>query len=489
LSVATWLDLARQHAPLIAVIAPLIGAALAVLLGHARVSWIVASLASLVSAACVTDLAWRTFVLRAPLTVSAEGIAVSPDGAGLFAAMLISGALALVVLACGAVLNQAQPRIAPLALALSLGAGGGWIGALFASDFVTLAAAVEVGWLASVALTAFGAERDRAALNGALRMLSGGGVAAALLFVGAALIGRGVGSFELAALEHTRIAAPNLTLTGVGLMIVGLALKAGVAPLHMWTGAAFGRGGAWAGMILGAVSATGALAVLMRVASHALGAPAIAGGVTAGLVALGAVSVVIASVQAIGARSLPRLAAYACAAQAGCALISVALGSEAGIAAALVQLSAIVASALALLAGGAAVGGAQALSALDGVGRRAPLAGIALTAGALGLMGAPLTTTFLGRWRMIEAAVGVGWWWAAVAAIAASLAGVFYGGRLVERIYFRRASIVTEAAPRHGWSFAPALIVAVCVMLLGVEPSLLLRAAGAVGALMTGTAP
>lgn len=486
---AATLELARQHAILLAAIAPLIGAALASLALHPRASWIVASLGGLVAAALAIDVAWRVLLTGAPYRPAAEGAALTADGAGLFGAALIAGVLALTATASSGLIKQFSPRTAPICLALTLVAGGGWIGALYAQDFVTLIGAVELAWLAGVALTALGAERDRGALNGALRMLGAGGVAAALLLFGAALIARGVGSLELAALERTRIAAPNLALTGVGLMMLGLALKAGVAPLHLWTGAAYGRGGAWAALMLGAVGGIGALAVLIRVAAHALGAPAVAGGVAAGLVALGAVSVVIGSMQAMGGRSLPRVAAYAGAAQAGCVLISVALGSQAGVAAALVQLLAIAASALALLGGAAAFGGAQNLSVLDGVGRRAPLAGVALTVGALGLMGAPLTTTFLGRWRMIEAAVGVGWWWAAVAAIAASLAGVFYGGRLIERIYFRRAATVADAPMRQSWSFAPALIVAIALTLWGVEPSALLRAAGAAGALMMGAAP
>jgi len=90
---------------------------------------------------------------------------------------------------------------------------------------------------------------------------------------------------------------------------------------------------------------------------------------------------------------------------------------------------------------------------------------------------------------MIEAAVGVGWWWAACAAIAASLAGVFYAGRLIERIYFRRANTAIEGAPRWGVAFAPALIAAIAATFWGVEPSLLLDSAGAAASLMLGAAP
>jgi multicomponent Na+:H+ antiporter subunit D len=483
------LSLAPQHAPMLMIAAPLIGAALAALPAPARVSWALAALAALAAAYFGGDLALRTLLTGAPLAYYGEGVALAPDGFGVFAAALILGVGALSMIAAGDLVKALNPRAAPLGFALALCVIAGWVGALAARDLLGFALSVEIGWLAGVALTALSGERDRMAINGAMRMLSAGAVGSALLLVGVGLIGRAVGSWDINAMEHARIAAPGLASAGAALVIAALALKAGVAPLHLWAGAAFGRAGALALLMLGAVGVVGALAALMRIGAHALGAPAMGGGVAAGLAALGLASVLIGSVQAIGARTLPRLAAYAAAAQAGCILISLALGSQAGYAAALVQLLALAASALALLAGAAAAGGARTLAALDGLGRRAPLAGVAFTAGALGLMGAPLTVGFLGRWRMIEAAVGVGWWWAACAAIAASLAGVFYGGRLIERVYFRRANTSVEAAPRWGFAFAPALLAAIAATAWGVEPSLLLHASGAAASLMMGAPP
>jgi NADH:ubiquinone oxidoreductase subunit 2 (subunit N) len=107
-------------------------------------------------------------------------------------------------------------------------------------------------------------------------------------------------------------------------------------------------------------------------------------------------------------------------------------------------------------------------------------------------MGAPLTLTFLGRWRLIEAALGVGWWWAAAAAIAASLAGVFYGGRLIERIYFRHATASTAGPTRRafaGYFLAPVLCVSIAVVALGLEPAFIWRAAAHAAALMLERAP
>ncbi|HRP10712.1 MAG TPA: proton-conducting transporter membrane subunit [Terricaulis sp.] len=483
------LSLASQHAPLLMILAPILGAALAALPMPARASWACAVIAALASAYFAIDLGQRTLLGGAPLAHYGEGVALAPDGFSIFSAALTAGLGALTLLAAGALAKGLNRRTGPLAFALALCVAAGWLGALAARDWFGFVLGVETGWLAGVALAALRGERDRMALSAAMRMLSAGAAASALLLIGVALIGRAIGSWELGALEDARIVTPGLASAGVALTIAALALKAGVAPLHLWAPAAWGRAGALALLVIGVVGMVGALAALMRIGAHGLGAPAIGGGVAAGLAALGALSVLIGSVQAIGAATLPRLAAYAAAAQAGCILISLALGSQAGYAAALVQLLALAAAALALLAGAAAAGGAHMLAALDGLGRRAPLAGLAFTAGALGLMGAPLTIGFLGRWRMIEAAVGVGWWWAAVAAIAASLAGVFYGGRLIERVYFRRANTTIEAPPRWGFAFAPALVAAIAATLWGVEPSLLLDSAGAAASLMLGAAP
>ena len=479
--IAEGLELARINSPLLLVTGPLVGAALAAAIPNARASWAIAAIAAILAAVLAFDLGWRGLFTAGSTGVSRH------DGAGLFVVPLLAGGGALVTLALGALSKDVSERAAPFAHALVLVVIAGWCGALLARDLFSMFLAVETAWLAGVGLAAVNAERDRAALSGALRMLIAGGVGAALLLLGVGFVANGVGEVRLLAFAETRIAAPELTSIGVGLILLGLAIKAGAAPFHFWVGSAFGRTGA--ALVLGALAALGAVAVMVRVAGFAFAAPDLGAGVAAVLTVVGAASVVIGSLHASGARNLKRLAAYAGVAQIGCILLSAALGSPAGLAAALVQMFAMLAAALALFGGGAAIGGV-ALPSLDGLGRRAPLASVAISVAALSLMGAPLTVGFLGRWRMIEAGVGVGWWWAACAVVAASLAGVFYAGRLIDRLYFRKSS-----APYVGegggwrWLFAPMLVVAILAILLGLEPAWLLTAADAAAARMMGLAP
>ena len=483
--IETYLDLAQLHAPLLAMLIPVCGAAVAFLL-PGRLAWGLGVLVSVAAAVVAMDAAARALLGGAPLAGTIEGVLLYADGVAIFSAALIAGVLALLLIGAGAFVRDFSAPTVGIALALCLIAGGGWIGAVFARDLLGVFAAIEFAWLASVGVLAL--SPDRGALNGALRMLVAGGVSSALFLLGAGLVFRGVGSTDLVLLPTTQIGAPGLAAAGMGLVLLSVALKAGIAPLNFWIGAAYGRAGRLAALLLGAIGAIGGLCALVRLASFALPAPAIGEGVSITLASLGAVSVVIGSVQAVGARNVLRLAGYAGAAQAGVALLCAALGSPAGFAAALVQIFAMVVTTLALLGGVSfGAGGAWKFDALDGLGRRALLSSAAITASAISLMGAPLTIGFLGRWRLVEAGVGAGWWWAAGAVIVTSLAGVFYGGRLVERVYFRR---VTDTHQTDGeiWRFAgaPLLIASMCAIVLGLAPGLLLRAADGASALMAG---
>jgi len=480
-----YVELARAHAPLLMMSTAFAAAVLATL-SPPRVSWVIACGGALLSAVFAFDLALRLLLGGGEFAFLVEAVALETDGVTIFGAALLSFASVAALVAAGAQLGDYEKRAAPFALALALMVQAAWIGALGARDLIGLFVAVETAWLAAVALLALSAERS--AQNGAMRMLSAGGVGAALFLAGAALIYHATGALDLPRIAAAHIEMADAAALGAGLIVLSIALKAGVAPLHEWLGAGFSRANGLAAIVIGAVGVTGALAVLVRLAGYFAQAPAMGDGVSIALALLGGASVVIGSLQAVGATNLRRLAAYAGAAQAGGILLCVALGSPAGVAAALIQLTALVATALALF-GGAAAGGVRTLDGLDGLGRRAPLAGAAIMTGAISLMGAPLTLGFLGRWRLVEAGVGAGWWWAAGAVIFASLAGVFYGGRLIERLYFRRAGEVYLGGA-GAWRFAtaPLLIAAIVVTMLGIAPGLLLQAADAAAAHLLGAA-
>lgn len=480
-----WLELIRSNYEAAALAILLGAAALIVALGGVRLSLAIAIIATAGAALLVIDAAWRVLFAAAP------HVGEAVEGANIFAAPLIATGALCVALGGGALVRaECGARAAPFAFALLLCTAAGWLGALFAEDLIALFAAAEAAWLAMVGLAGLGAHQARGALNGAFRMLMLGGIGGGFLLIGLCLMARGAGAFEVAALASTDGAGQSAVALGMAFVVAGLATKAGVAPLHDWAGPAYGRAGSFAVLSIGVVGSIGALATLARLSIHVTSVPAIANGVATGVIGLGMVSIVAGSVQAIAARNLGRLAGYAAAAQAGCFLVGVGLASRVGYEAAMLQLLAQQAAMLGLLGGVAAAGPNASLAQLDGLFRRAPLASAAMAAGALCLMGAPLTTGFLARWRLMEAGAGGGWWIAAAAAIGASIAGVYYGGRLMERIYFRRASTMLEPAGRmRALVLAPAMLAAILVIGAGFNPTWLMRAANAAAELAMGAAP
>jgi formate hydrogenlyase subunit 3/multisubunit Na+/H+ antiporter MnhD subunit len=276
-----YLDLARTHAPLLLIAAPLIGAALVLVSGTARVGWILASVVGGVTAFMALDFASGVFS-GAMTNFAVVAPTLYVDGVGAFAAALIALTVALIAFAVGASLKDAGAKQAPVSLALLLASAAGWIGALMARDLVAMIAAVEAAWLACVGLVLVNAVRDREPLNGALRMLSIGGVGAALMLVGAAMLGRGAGSFELDALPLASIRMTDLAGAGAALMILGLAVKAGVAPLHAWSAAAIGRANAMVTLGVGVLGVVGALCVLARFSAYVITSPYIGAAISGG---------------------------------------------------------------------------------------------------------------------------------------------------------------------------------------------------------------
>src|SRR5690606_27146563 len=152
---------------------------------------------------------------------------------------------------------------------------------------------------------------------------------------GAGLLNHAAGTLALPTIAAAHIERTDAAALGAGLVLLGIALKAGIAPLHDWMGAVLGRVNAIGALAVGVICAIGAVAVIARVGAYLLPALAFGEGISIALAVLGGASVVIGSVQAVGSHNLRRMTGYAGIAQAGGVLLCVALASPAGYAAAL----------------------------------------------------------------------------------------------------------------------------------------------------------
>src|SRR5690349_20315926 len=136
--IAAYISLARDHAPLLIVGVPLVGAALAAALPQARVSWVVAVLAALAPLWLGLGLAAHRMTSEPDNVVAREGVALALEGVGAYTAPLLGAVLVLTLLTGGGLTSEFGVRRAPWAWALALAIGVGWSGAAFAGDWIGL---------------------------------------------------------------------------------------------------------------------------------------------------------------------------------------------------------------------------------------------------------------------------------------------------------------------------------------------------------------
>jgi formate hydrogenlyase subunit 3/multisubunit Na+/H+ antiporter MnhD subunit len=409
------------------------GAALAMLMPGPRTTIAVVITALALALVSVTASAIGVMA-HGPLAYNiTEGLSLRLDPwSTVLGVVSVANALLAALIGASWLTQEAEPGPARYGLAAMLVLVAAGIGMTFGANLVWTIMWLQIAGLSAVVLVAVAGGFQAASLNGALRVLAGFGVAGALAWFGAALFFAGAGGLDPSAVAGSP-AMSHAARAGLMVVAIGLALTGLIAPLDHWGPSVFGRG-----PLLGALVAVGVIgpsvfAALARTVSilSDLGAGLAVG---LSLVVLGTGSAIIGGFQALSSLDLRRLAGYAFAAQVGCALLGLALATPGGAAAAAMKVAAAGLGGLLLAAAGSAESDMQRL---DGLAQRAPLAALCATLGCLVFMSAPFTLGYAGTWLLVEAALERGWWLGAALTVAVSLAGVVFGGRILERVYFR----------------------------------------------------
>jgi formate hydrogenlyase subunit 3/multisubunit Na+/H+ antiporter MnhD subunit len=259
-------------------------------------------------------------------------------------------------------------RLEDFAAAIHVGAA---LAAVCAGDLVTFIAAAELSALASVALIAM---RGAGASGASMRLFAWHALAGVCLLTGAA--------FHLADGAPSQFQAVDATSAGGALMLVGLCLRIGAPPAHIWKRDAL--------LLTSPIAATALAASTAILASYGL-ARAFAG--EQALLIVGAAMVGVAVIYAMAQGDLRRAGAYAILAQFGVVAALIGVGGPDGLrAAAAMSFSVGVASAMLALALGLAAGAGARRPFADGAPASLDLrlaiglAGLCL-AGAPGAMG------------------------------------------------------------------------------------------------------
>lgn len=344
------------------------------------------------------------------------------------------------------------------------------LNALFLSaDLFNLYVTLELLSLAAVGLVALGG--GGAQVAAAWRYLLVSLVASGAYLMGVALVYGVTGTVSLALVPLAfEDGVPPAAWLAFGLMLAGLLAKTALLPFHFWLPPAHGGAAAPVSALLSALVVKASFYMILRLTLDTFAPLAASAATLLGL--MGALAIVWGSIQAIRTPKIKMLVAWSTVAQLGYLFLIFPLFSEArALEAGVMQ---ALAHGLAKAAMFAAVGvlmlgsGRDTLAGLAGAAHHAPLALAAFALAGVSLMGLPPSGGFLAKWMLIEAALATGAWFWIVLVIAGGLLAAAYVFRVLKLAFMLPAAEGGFAAVPRTMSWM-AFLLALASVLLGLR--------------------
>ncbi len=348
--------------------------------------------------------------------------------------------------ACGL---TADPLFSPMVLMLTAGVSG----ALLTADLFNLFVMIEVALLPSYVLMARSGGPRAARATGLY--LTVNLTASTLLLAGLAAVYGTAGTLNLAALAGR--GSDPVVAAAVGVVLVALAVKAAVVPVHTWLPATYPHAApAVTALFSGLLTKVGVYALIRVVTLVYEPGPAL----TAVVVAVTAVTMVVGVLGALGEPTMRGVLTFHMVSQNGYVLVGLGLAGAVGLAAAvfyMVQYAAVKA-ALFLAIGAVEVRrGTGVIKQLGGVAAEHRWVTLTFLLGALSLTGIPPFSGFWGKLGILAAAVEGGSAVAFATALLVSVGtmismlklgtGVFWGTRPEPRPQSLEVVVPVEVAP------------------------------------------
>lgn len=261
-------------------------------------------------------------------------------------------------------------------------------------------------------------------------------------------------------------------LISLSMIVLGLGIKSGLCPFHLWMPDTYGYSTPSSAAILSGLVSKGYLFLLIKVIFDVFGTDVFyATGVDDVLFYLGVAGMVWGSVSAIREKEINRMLAYSSAAQIGYIYMGIGLSPVLGIAASVLHIfTHALTKPLLFLASGqlADTVGSKDYNKLRGAALACPVAGVAFAVGAFSMIGIPLTTGFASKYCFALAAFGTDakTLVAVLALVLSTALNSFYFIRMLIRIY--RPAAVEEAAPARHKSGVSYIISAVFFILINL---------------------
>jgi multicomponent Na+:H+ antiporter subunit D len=316
----------------------------------------------------------------------------------------------------------------------------GLLGIALTGDIFNLFVFLEVSSLSSYALIAMG--KHRKALTASFYYLVLGTMGATFFLIGVGMLYAASGSLNMADIlaRFAEFEDLQLVTTSLAFIVVGVALKAAVFPLHSWLPSSYSQAPSVVSVFLAASATKVAIYVLIRCLFNVYPMEYWTSIVLPDLlVGIGCVGILYGSFRAFGQLDMKRLLAYSSVAQIGYMMVGIGLINQTAMTATLLHLfnHALIKAALFMVAGILLYrANTTNLKDLRGLGRDMPWTLLAMAIAGLSLIGMPGTVGFISKWFLISGAIETGRWYVVLVVLASSIIAILYVWKMIEALYF-----------------------------------------------------
>lgn len=437
----------QEHLSILLVIIPLLAAPLVAIMPRGRLSW---AITMVVTAVCALIAGTQLWSIDQGGVISYElggwappwGIEYRIDAVNAFVALIIAGIAAVTLpYALLSVEQEIAEHKVPLFYSAFLLCFAGLLGITQTGDIFNVFVFLEISSLSTYALISMGQKRQ--ALTAAYQYLIMGTLGATFYLIGVGLLYSQTGTLNMADLASLLpgITELNTVHTGFAFVLVGIALKLALFPLHLWLPNAYTYAPTVVTVFLAATATKVAVYVMMRISFSIFPDGFLSASPTGDLfIILGVTGIISASVYAVYQKDLKRLLAYSSVAQIGYIALGIGFATSLGLTASLIHIfnHALMKGAL-FMAVGAIIYrlGVCRMEELRGLGRQMPWTFAAVVVGGLSLIGVPGTAGFISKWYLVLAALEQQAWIIVAVILIGSLLAVVYIGKIIETLYFR----------------------------------------------------
>lgn len=436
------------HLPVLIVVAPLLAAALIVLLNNRKVAWLITLLTSLFcfyASVSMLEILQEVDVISYTLGgwKAPFGIELRIDALSALMLLILTGSALLVsIYALKSVEKEIPDKNQVLFYTALLMVLAGLIGISITGDAFNVFVFLEISSLSTYALISLG--RDRRALHASYQYLMMGTIGATFILIGIGFMYVMTGTLNIQDLSQRlpAVADTNAIRAAFAFITIGAGIKAAMLPLHQWLPNAYTYSPSVVSTFLAATATKVAVYVMIRFELSLFGIEFSFLQIPFDkiLVILGTIGILGGSIYAVYQNNVKRMLAYSSIAQIGYILLAIGLASQAGFTAALLHIfnHALIKGTLFMALGIVFFRFASAeLSIMAGIGKTMPLTMAAFTIGGLSLIGIPGTAGFVSKWYLVTALLDASLWPLALLILVASVLTLIYVCRVIEVAYFR----------------------------------------------------